>query len=124
MRKLSPALIMAALVSSAAFANTDKMSNTTTSTDANASTTTSPTVAPNTKNPAGLSYSDKSNTSTGTNAKMNGETGTTTAAVDDTNKAKKKAKKKVAKNDMKAKPVDSTNGAAAESTTGKSTGGS
>jgi hypothetical protein len=122
MRKLAPAILFAsitALAAGTALANT----GTTSSTD---KVTGSPTVDTNTNNPQGTSYSDKSNTAPGTNARMDDEarTGVAVGSNDKTMGIHRKHKK-VAKNSPSSTnnaPIDSTNGAADNSTTGTSTG--
>ena len=126
MRNLAPTILFAsiALAAGAALANT----GTTSSTD---KVTGSPTVDTNTNNPQGTSYSDKSTTSPGTNARMDDEA-RTGVAVDSHDKTMSTHRKhnKVAKNSLPttnnapidSKPIDSTNGAADNSTTGSSAG--
>ncbi|HXF80274.1 MAG TPA: hypothetical protein VN598_15510 [Usitatibacter sp.] len=123
MRKLAPTILFAsitALAAGTALANTGIPS-----TD---KVTGSPTVDANTNNPQGTSYSDKSNTSPGTNARMD-DTARTGVEMDDHTKAttakSRKHKAKLAKNvtpGTNPAPVDSSNGAAVNSTTGTSTG--
>ena len=129
MRKLAPSILFAsitALMGTTAFAaagdtalpNTDKVTG-------------SPTVDDNTANPQGMSYSDKSNTSPGTNARMDTTTSERTGvAMSDHDKAMaakaRKHKAKMAKDgDLDTTdrlPLDSTNGAVVNSTTGTSPG--
>jgi hypothetical protein len=126
MRKLAPTILFAsiALAAGSALANT----GTTSSTD---KVTGSPTVDTNTNNPQGTSYSDKSNTAPGTNARMDDEarTGVAVDSHDKTMGTKARKHKKMAKNSVpstlpstNSAPIDSTNGAADNSTTGSSTG--
>jgi hypothetical protein len=147
MRKLAPMFVLTtiALACGTAFAATGATNSTSTTDKLGA-----PTVDANTSNGQNLSYSDKSNTSTGTNARMDGKAAVTanqmpqhSAAMgmdeDDTSMTSKKTlaeKKKAEKMRMKKAnvaragdstmvnrtPIDSSNGAAANSTTGSSAG--
>jgi len=129
MRKLAPSILFAsitALMGTTAFAATGD--STSPSTD---KVTGSPTVDDNSANPQGMSYSDRSNTSPGTNAHMDNTTSERTGiAMNDHDKemaAKaRKHKAKMAKDrDLDTTdrlPLDSTNGAAVNSTTGTSPG--
>ena len=142
MRKLAPMFVMTSLVAlvggNAVAAMNDKTTTTT------GTTMTSPTVSPNTNNPQNLSYSDKSNTSPGTNAVMDDKSKPMAAADttdDDKNLQRTKKKMKKAKiaahTDATVKsdaamtsgsvtssnsPTRTTDGAAANSTTGRSAG--
>jgi hypothetical protein len=123
MRKLAPTILFAsiALAGGSALANT----GTTSSTD---KVTGSPTVDTNTNNPQGMAYTDKSTTSPGTNARIDDTQPQTGVAVGDSTKpmaSKVRKHKKVAKNSVPSTnnaPIDSTNGAADNSTTGSSSG--
>ena len=148
MRKLAPMFVfttIAALVGGTALAAT----GTTTSMSATDKSG-APTVDANTSNPQGMSYSDKSNTSPGTNARMDGKAAVNAnrmpqhragMAMDEDDKSmteqmttaeKAKAgktrmkKAKVARAGdstmMNRTPIDSTNGAAVNSTNGSSAG--
>jgi hypothetical protein len=109
MRNFAPSILFAsitALMGGSAFAATDDIATSDTDT-----ATGSPTVDTNTTDPQGMSYSDKSNTSPGTNARMDRNTSARTDIDIDRDI------------DMTARPpFDSTNGAAANSTTGTSPG--
>jgi hypothetical protein len=103
MRKLAPIFALTSIVALAggtALANTDKMTQgTASSTNVTATTTGTPEV----------SYSEKMNAST-------------TATADDKAVAKKKAKKKIVRNDSAKSPVPATNAATAGSVDGKASG--
>ena len=133
MRKLAPLAfsMIATFVAGTSVAATNATTSPVTPTEQ----MTSPTVPANTNNPQGLSYSDKSNTSPGTNAKMddkNAMSGTDPAVETRNEKARAKKAKMAKATDpsmmktdpsmMKTTPIDSTNGAAAKSTTGVSGG--
>lgn len=129
MRKLAPSILFAsitALMGTTAFAATGDSASP--SAD---KVTGSPTVEDNTANPQGMSYSDKSNTSPGTNARI--DTTTTERsriAMDNHHKAMAaKARKHKAKMEKDGDldttdrlPLDGTNGAVVNSTTGTSSG--
>ncbi len=137
MRKLAPMVLIssiAALVCGTTFATTGATNST--SPD---KATGSPSVEANVSNPQGLSYGDKSNTSPGTNARMDDKSAVTAgqmpaarvgSAMDNEDKPmtermhKHKAKK--AKdgdpNTVNSIPIDSSNGAAVNSSTGTSPG--
>jgi hypothetical protein len=126
MRKLAPTILFAsitALAGGTALANTAVTSSTTDK------VTGSPTVDVNTNNPQGMSYTDKSTTSPGTNARIDDTQAQSGMPVADNTKpmtAKaRKHKAKMAKNttpSTNTAPIDSTNGAADNSTTGSSAG--
>ncbi len=149
MRKLAPMFVfttIAALVGGTALAATTGMTTSMSATDKSGA----PTVDANTNSTQGMSYSDKSSTSSGTNARMDGKASSmatnqtderaTAKGVDEDDKSmteqKTAAEKKAGKMNMKkAKvaragnsttmdrtPINSTNGAAANSTTGSSAG--
>jgi hypothetical protein len=123
MRKLAPVLItsIAALFGGTALAATGA-----TNSASPDKVTGSPSVEPNTSNPQGLSYSDKNNMSPGTNAQMDPsatDDKTTTATTAKTRKHKAKVAKAGDPNTANRPPIDSTNGAAVNSTTGTSPGG-
>ena len=129
MRNLAPRILFAsitALMGATAFAATGEIPSP--STD---KVTGSPTVDDNTANPQGMSYSDKSNTSPGTNARIDATTSEhRRIAMDSHDKAMaakaRKHKAKMAKDgDLDTTdrlPLDSSNGAVVNSTTGTSSG--
>ena len=136
MRKLAPMFVMTsivALVSGNALATMGDKATTPSTTD---SSMASPTVKANTNTTQNLSYSDKSNTSPGTNAVMDDKSKPMMAATTDDDKNLAKTKKRVKKakvaarsdtmmhgdGSMSTMPGNSTNAAAANSTTGKSLG--
>ena len=136
MRKLAPSILFAsitALMGTTAFAAMGDA--TSPSTD---KVTGSPTVDDNSANPQGMSYSDKSSTSPGTNARIDATTTERSRiatehsriAMDAHHKAMaakaRKHKAKMAKDgDLDTTdrlPLDSSNGAVVNSTTGTSSG--
>lgn len=129
MRKIAPLAftMIATLIAGTAVAATNETTSVVTPTERMSA---SPTVPANTQNPQGLSYSDKSNTSPGTNAKMDDKNmmgknamSTTDPIVEKRSEKRKKAKvAKASDPNMMKTPIDSTNGAAAKSTTGASGG--
>ena len=146
MRKLAPMFVMTSIVALVGGNAAANMNDKTTTTTSATTGTASPTVSPNTGNPNSLSYSDKSNTSPGTNAVMDDKMKPMASTDEDKalSKTKKKTKKaKLAvrsdtavKSDamkadasVSASPMTSTNpptkttdAAAANSSTGRSTG--